>query len=147
MQGSEGRGLASLPAVPALELEAAGDDLATGDESTAAIRLALLLRLAPSTAPAVAALLEDAGSPILSVVRGDALRLIGRAAEAERAWAQASAELSHRTAAGPARPAPSAPAMTPAHPAPSAPAMTTDPPESGVTRRVDDPDPSLEEPS
>jgi hypothetical protein len=78
---------------PSTELDAAADDLAAGLDGAAAIRLAVLIRTLPSTAPAVLELLEGASSPTLLIVRGDALRLLGRGAEAERAWARASAWL------------------------------------------------------
>jgi hypothetical protein len=94
-------GRSGLPEDPASELEAARDELAAGQLSAAAIRLAVVLRARPSAAPAVAELLEQSRDPGLSVVRGDALRLLGRAAEAERAWAMAAAGLPRRASGQP----------------------------------------------
>jgi tetratricopeptide (TPR) repeat protein len=93
------------PITPALpdpveELEAAGRALAAGALDEAALRFALTLRLAPSLAPAVLEATESASGggaatggpagPTLSVVRGDAFRLVGLEAEAQRAYAMAA---------------------------------------------------------
>lgn len=86
---------------PAEELDAAARALAAGELDEAALRLALTLRLAPALAPAVIEATEGtlgtggaAGSgpagPALSVVRGDAFRLVGLELEARRAYAMAA---------------------------------------------------------
>jgi hypothetical protein len=86
---------------PTEELEAAARALAAGALDEAALRFALTLRLAPALAPAV---LEATGGtlgaggaagsgpagPALSVVRGDAFRLVGLEVEARRAYAMAA---------------------------------------------------------
>ena len=86
---------------PTEELDAAARALATGALDEAALRFALTLRLSPALAPAVieategilgaggAAGLGPAG-PALSVVRGDAFRLVGLEVEARRAYAMAA---------------------------------------------------------
>jgi hypothetical protein len=86
---------------PAEELDAAARALAAGALDEAALRFALTLRLAPALAPAVLEATEGtlgmggaAGSgpagPALSVVRGDAFRLVGLELEARRAYAMAA---------------------------------------------------------
>jgi len=90
---------------PAEELEAAARALAAGALDEAALRFALTLRLAPSLAPAVLEATEAApragagvggarmsgpSAPGLSVVRGDAFRLVGLEVEARRAYALAA---------------------------------------------------------
>jgi len=86
---------------PAEELEAAARALIAGALDEAALRFALTLRLAPALAPAVLEATEGtvgtggaAGSgpagPALSVVRGDAFRLVGLETEARRAYAMAA---------------------------------------------------------
>lgn len=86
---------------PAEELDAAARALASGALDEAALRFALTLRLAPALAPAVLEATEGtlgtggaAGSgpagPALSVVRGDAFRLVGLEIEARRAYAMAA---------------------------------------------------------
>jgi hypothetical protein len=97
----------------AAELAAAAADLEAGEQAGAAIRLALLLRTSPTTAAAVAELLEapvDPADPALDIARGDALQLLGRSAEAELAWARASTSLLRRSA--PELPAQAAEATT-----------------------------------
>jgi hypothetical protein len=94
------------PATPGLpdpveELEAGARALAAGSFDEAALRFALTLRLAPSLAPAVLDATEtpstadgmaSAGAvdATLSVVRGDAFRLVGLEIEARRAYAIAA---------------------------------------------------------
>ncbi len=92
---------AGVPATPepATELAAARADLAAGRHGAAATRLAVILRLAPDLAPAVLDVLAPASAPpgaalgTLELVRGDAFRLVGREADARRAYAAASAAL------------------------------------------------------
>ncbi|HEY7827087.1 MAG TPA: hypothetical protein VIB99_02570 [Candidatus Limnocylindrales bacterium] len=78
---------------PAAELNAAKADLGGGRPAAAAIRLAVILRVAPELAPAVLDVLAGAGGPSIELVRGDALRLAGREAEARRAYAAAAAQI------------------------------------------------------
>jgi len=87
---------------PTEELETAARALVSGELEEAALRFALTLRLAPALAPAVLEATEgtvgprgaaNAGGPAgpaLSVVRGDAFRLVGLEAEARRAYAMAA---------------------------------------------------------
>jgi hypothetical protein len=108
--------LAGLVSDPAVELAAASQELAADGDAAAAARLSLLLRAVPSAAAAVAELLETPTSPVLAVVRGDALRLAGRLDEADRAWADAATGLS-RSSAGPSEPGASDEPVKPAEPA------------------------------
>ncbi len=89
---------------PADELDAARRDLRAGHSATAAVRLAVVLRLAPALAPAVLDALADLTSPALELVRGDALRLVGHERDARKAYASAAAQL-NATAAQAADPA------------------------------------------
>ncbi len=75
---------------PASELAAARAALAAGDRSGAAIRLAVVLRLAPALAPAVLDIAAAEPGPGFDLVRGDALRLVGRETQARRSFAAAS---------------------------------------------------------
>jgi hypothetical protein len=105
---------------PSAELDAAADELVAGDEDAAAIRLAVLLRVQPATAPAVIDLLDGVSGASLEIVRGDALRLLGRMTEAERAWARAAAAIEstgQATARRVASESTSGPAPEPAEPA------------------------------
>jgi hypothetical protein len=76
------------------ELEAARAAMAAGDLESAALHLAVVLRIAPSLAPAVldAASIGPSGAsnPALEIVRGDAYRLVGHEADAQRAYASAA---------------------------------------------------------
>ena len=74
---------------PVAELDAARSDLALGDVVTAANRLAILLRMEPSTAPVVLDLLGDRSGPSLDLVRGDAYRIVGHEGAAQAAYAKA----------------------------------------------------------
>ncbi|MGH2512168.1 MAG: hypothetical protein ACRDGQ_05730 [Candidatus Limnocylindrales bacterium] len=88
---------------PTAEIEAARADLAGGRAASAAVRLAIVLRVAPdlastvlellSAGPAANALSGPAHVASIELVRGDALRLAGREAEARRAYAAAAALL------------------------------------------------------
>ena len=60
-----------------------------GQPAEAAVRLGLALRLDPTLAPAVLELLGDSRAPELALTRGDAYRVLGREAEARRAYADA----------------------------------------------------------
>ena len=75
---------------PSGELDAAREALAAGDRSGAAIRLAIVLRLAPVLAPAVLDLAAAEPGAAFDLVRGDALRLVGRESQARRSFAAAA---------------------------------------------------------
>jgi hypothetical protein len=101
-----------LPNGPTV-LDAARRAIEAGDHEAAAVQLALVLRVSPGLAPAV---LDVAGSTAgagLDLIRGDAYRLVGHEAEAQRAYASAASVL-----AGAA--APSAATVPPAAPVPHA---------------------------
>jgi hypothetical protein len=72
---------------PEAELVAARAAAQAGAIDDAAVRLALLLRLAPALAPAVLEATGGMTGPAISLIRGDAFRLIGLEAEAQRAYA------------------------------------------------------------
>ncbi len=84
---------------PADELDMARDDLRAGRLSDGAIRLAVVLRLAPTMAPAILDVISAQSSPSLEVVRGDALRLVGHERDARLAYAAAAAQLDDQRAA------------------------------------------------
>ncbi len=86
---------------PSDALAAAGADLAEGRPADAAVRLAVVLRLSPGLAPAVLEVLAEATGPSLELVRGDALRMIGRESDARRAYAAAAAQLAGPPGASP----------------------------------------------
>ncbi len=73
-----------------LELDAARDALATNDLRAAAMRLAIVLRVSPALAPAVLDLIGQLPGVDFDLLRGDALRLVGHEAAAERAFAAAA---------------------------------------------------------
>ena len=67
--------------------------LETGRTAEAATGLILALRAAPGLAPAILDLLAGRGEPILTLVRGDAQRVVGREVEAMRDHAAAAGSL------------------------------------------------------
>jgi tetratricopeptide (TPR) repeat protein len=71
-------------------LEAGRASLESGDVIDAAVRLALVLRIAPALAPAILDLVGERHDPALALVRGDAYRLVGRELEARQAYADAA---------------------------------------------------------
>lgn len=75
---------------PASELEAARAALVAGALDDATLRFGLALRLAPALAPAVLEATDGMSTPAINVVRGDAYRLVGLEAEAQRAYAAAA---------------------------------------------------------
>jgi len=85
------------PHDPATRLDSARDALAAGDQHAAALHLALALRLAPAVAPAVLDLLDTVDGPELTVVKGDAYRLVGHERNALRAFANAAAAIAQPT--------------------------------------------------
>ena len=130
--GGNGVPRPAAPGGPA-ELEAARAALATGDEATAAIQLGIVLRVAPALAPAVLDIVGSRSGPAFDLLRGDAYRLVGHEAEAQHAFATASAAIGTEPAAPePAVPAPVAPdeaAPAVARPAVEAPSDQTSHPE------------------
>lgn len=85
-------GLEAADAVPdpGLELEAAQAELAAGEREAAAIRLAVVLRFLPALAPVVLDIAATEPGPSFDLIRGDALRLVGRESQARRAYAAAA---------------------------------------------------------
>jgi hypothetical protein len=77
-------------------LEAGRAALEAGDVMDAAVRLALVLRIAPALAPAILDLVGDRHDPPLALVRGDAYRLVGRELEARQAYADAARPDDHQ---------------------------------------------------
>jgi hypothetical protein len=73
-------------------LVAARADLAAGDVPAAALHLGLAIRIGPDLAGEVLEIIEaqEDRSPELDLIRGDALRLLGREDDARRAYADAS---------------------------------------------------------
>lgn len=76
--------------------EAGGDSflmgaeaLDRGDVQRAAVQLALALRLSPALAPSILEVIDRRTDRELAFVRGDAYRLVGREADARRAYADA----------------------------------------------------------
>jgi hypothetical protein len=91
-RGTEPADDATAGAEPADELAHARGELATGNAADAArgvARLALVLRLDPTLAPAVLGALGHRRDPAGLTVEGDACRLLGRHLEAEAAFAAA----------------------------------------------------------
>ena len=72
------------------------EDMRSGEPermATALDRLALALRMDPALAPAIVDLVTRRQEPAALLVRGDALRILGRVLEAEAAYAGAAAAL------------------------------------------------------
>ena len=79
----------SLHQDPIAELARAREELATQPDR-ALLRLALILRLDPTLAPAVLDAIVVRTEPAAAIIRGDAQRLLGRHLEAEAAFASAA---------------------------------------------------------
>jgi hypothetical protein len=109
----------SLPA-PELALEAARVALRDGRRGDAALAFGLVLRLAPALAPVVVAELGHDRGPELALTRGDAYRLVGREAEALRAFAEVLPRAADAAPPQPQRDAPRRPRPSPG-PAPTKP--------------------------
>jgi tetratricopeptide (TPR) repeat protein len=75
---------------PAMELEAGRNALVAGALEEAAFRFGLALRLAPALAPAILEATDGARGASLTVVRGDAYRVVGHEKEARQAYATAA---------------------------------------------------------
>jgi hypothetical protein len=73
-----------------VELDLARAALGSNDLEEATLRLGLVLRVAPALAPAVLDLVEGRTERGLSLVRGDAYRLVGRELDARRAFVEAA---------------------------------------------------------
>jgi hypothetical protein len=106
---------ADLPAGDT-ELDLGRAALEANDPDEAALRLGLVLRVAPFLAPAVLDLVDGRTEQGLALVRGDAYRLVGRELDARRAFIEA--------ARGGSWPPPADPLTGP-------PADSTDPPSEG----------------
>ena len=72
------------------ELDLGRAALDTNDPAEAAVRLGLVLRVAPALAPAVLELVEGRTESGLALVRGDAYRLVGREIDARQAFMDAA---------------------------------------------------------
>jgi hypothetical protein len=94
---------------PGADLDAARSALAAGDRSGAAFRLSVVLRLSPALAPAVLDVAGTEPGPEFDMVRGDALRLVGREMQARRAYAAAAAARRAMDDAAPRAAAPATP--------------------------------------
>lgn len=79
----------SLPD-PAEELEAARAAVASGALEEGLLRFGLVLRIAPALAPAVIEATDGLTGPAVSLLRGDAYRLVGLEQEAQYAFAAAA---------------------------------------------------------
>jgi hypothetical protein len=90
--------LAGAMSDPAAELEAAAAALSAGHRAGVAVRLAIILRMAPELAQGVLEAIARSASlsAELELVRGDAYRLGGHEQEAQRAYAAAAAALARR---------------------------------------------------
>jgi len=86
--------------IPRDELDTARADLGRGDLSAAALHLGLAIRIAPDLAGEVVDVIDGLAtrSPELDLIRGDALRLVGREDDARRAYADASLAIVRRQA-------------------------------------------------
>lgn len=128
--GGETEGASDLPTGEA-ELDLGRAALEAGDTVEAAVRLGLVLRVAPALAPAVLDLIEGRAEREIALVRGDAYRLVGREIEARRAFIEAARGGSWAPPASLHRPDPAeaaAPPHTDAATEPSA-----DPPTDATT--------------
>jgi len=72
------------------ELDLGRAALEAGDPHEASVRLGLVLRVAPTLAPAVLDLIDGRSERGLALVRGDAYRLVGREIDARRAFTEAA---------------------------------------------------------
>ena len=86
---TEAPGATSLQQDPVSELALAREELGAHPDR-ALLRLALILRLDPTLAPAVLDAILVRTEPAAAILRGDAQRLLGRHLEAEAAYASAA---------------------------------------------------------
>jgi hypothetical protein len=114
------------------ELDLGRAALEAGDTNEAAVRLGLVLRVAPALAPAVLDLIDGRTEREMALVRGDAYRLVGREIEARQAFVEAARGGSWPPPAPEAQAAPEPPPAleAPAQPEPP-PDPSTDPPTEG----------------
>ena len=84
---------AASPPEPHAELGAARRALAEGRTAAAALHFAIVLRRDPGLAPTVLDAIDAQAGPAFEIVRGDAYRLVGHDADAQAAYALASATL------------------------------------------------------
>lgn len=82
--------VSGAPTAARSDLDAARAALDAGDPRGAAVRLAIVLRMSPALAPLVLDLVGQSPGPEFDLLRGDALRLVGHEAAAERAFAAAA---------------------------------------------------------
>jgi hypothetical protein len=80
----------AIDLTPEEELALGRAALESNEPDEAAVRLGLVLRIAPVLAPAVLELIESRTERGLALVRGDAYRLVGRETEARRAFSDAA---------------------------------------------------------
>jgi hypothetical protein len=85
----EGRTAPSLDIDPLAELATAREELSEAPDR-ALLRMALVLRIDPTLAPAVLDAISLRREPAAAMIRGDAQRLLGRHLEAEAAFAAAA---------------------------------------------------------
>ena len=76
--------------------------LASGDDQIAAIQLSIAMRASPALASAVVEALAGRAGATLDLVRGDAYRLMGNEAEAQRSFAAAGRDAGGSSARDPA---------------------------------------------
>jgi len=89
-----GSGPRAYEADPVAELILARQELPS-DPDRALLRLSLVLRMDPTLAPVVLDVVAGRNEPPAAMLRGDALRLLGRHLEAEAAYARAADPLDH----------------------------------------------------
>lgn len=85
--------VAPEPVGPAVLVQRARRALDRGDPADAATGLILALRVSPGVAPTVLDLLAGRSEPILTLVRGDAARIVGHETDAMRDHAAAASAL------------------------------------------------------
>jgi tetratricopeptide (TPR) repeat protein len=112
---------------PATLFHRARAALEDGQTAEAATGLILALRALPGLAPAILDLLAGRGEPILTLVRGDAQRIVGREVEAMRDHAVAAGGVSRGVSDTPAEPAGEAEPVADRDPEPG-PDAATEPP-------------------
>jgi hypothetical protein len=100
---------------PAAILDAGEAALVAGDYASAALHLGLVVRVAPSIAPAVLAAIGETPDAGLQMVRGDAYRVLGREVDARRAYELAMTSAAQ--AEGPSAAAPNGASGRPGGPA------------------------------
>jgi tetratricopeptide (TPR) repeat protein len=106
----------TAPVAPAhSEVSAGAAVLASGDPLMAAVHFGVALRTGAASAPAVLDAIGNRHEAALELVRGDALRLLGRDDEAARAHQEAAGALRAIAGADPGATAP-APALDPGSP-------------------------------